>query len=499
MSLDRNEPQRAAPPSNVEAEQGVLGAILLNNEAFWRVGSLGPEHFYEPFHGHLFASIANAMKEGWGADPVGISEEFRASKAYKELGGVRYLLDLVDRAPPTATVERYAATIVELHTRRELQRLGDALAEAAHEIDSAGGGAAKLIADTEAALLGLQLGARDLSLTDAAAAAADVMAWVDDREAPGGAVSGMRPLDVALGHMLPGDLIVIGGRPSMGKSALAANLALRIAAPDFWEEAGHGYSPGMEDVRNPRLPLPAGVIEISEMSVGQMARRHIADIGFHLFGKDFPTYRELRDKKVSVDQRRMLATAAETFAAMPITMLRRTGLKVSQLRSIVRRQAVAWAAKGIAVGLLIIDHVGLLKPEGKTSGRYEAQMEIAIDTKELAEQLGCPVIALVQLSRQVEQRDDKKPQLSDLRDAGGWEENADAVLFPFREAYYASREPDAKDVLKAEDQDRRRKSKLIEIVLGKIREGGVDRSVHLWGHLPHNAIRGAAPEFGDLM
>lgn len=487
------------PPHSIEAEQALLGAILMGSDAYWRLDALRPEHFFEPLHGKIFDTIGAAMKAGLAVDPVLIGEEFRGFKAFKEMGGVRYLLDLFDHSPPADTAHHYARTLIELWHRRQLMFIGSELSKAAFAAENAAGGSSALIADVEKQLLELQMTDRSIELTGAAQATDDLIQWVDGKEAPTGVLSGLRPLDNVLGHMLPGHMILVGGRPSMGKSALASCIALRVAEPEFWAESGHGYRDFATGDFLSQVPAGAGVIEVSEMDVGQMTRRHVADIGFHMFGKDFPTYRALRDKKVSEAQRNMLRDASAVFARMSIVMLRRTGLKVSQMRSLARRQAIAWDRKGVRMGLLIADHVGLFKPEGRSGGRYEDQMEIAIDSKELAESLGCPLLALVQLSRAVEQRDDKRPQLSDLRDAGGWEENADAVLFPYRDAYYANREPDEKDLLKADAQDKRRKSKVIDVIMGKLREGDVSKPVQLWGHLPHNAIRAVAPEFGDLM
>jgi replicative DNA helicase len=138
-----------------------------------------------------------------------------------------------------------------------------------------------------------------------------------------------------------------------------------------------------------------------------------------------------------------------------------------------------------------------MRADGRVSGRYEAQTEIAIGLKELADELQVPILALVQLSREIERRDDKRPQLSDLRDSGAWEENADAVLFVYRDAYYAAREAEPDDNgLGWNEWDKRRKSKEIELILGKLREGDAGKSAKVWGDLPHNAIRGTDPKEG---
>jgi replicative DNA helicase len=190
--------------------------------------------------------------------------------------------------------------------------------------------------------------------------------------------------------------------------------------------------------------------------------------------------------------------AKRIFDGIPMRQIKRTGMKLSALRSLARREASLLARQGVKLGLLTFDHVGLLAPDGRTNGDYEAQSQIARGMKELAGELGVPVLALIQLSRKVEERDDKRPQQSDLRASGQWEENADTIMLAYREAYYAQKEREPVDngapgaMVKWADWDRRRKSTDLELILAKTRDGeGGD--VRLWTKVGHHAVRGIEP------
>ena len=481
------------PLANIEAEQALLGTILFANEAFHQLPEgLARHSFYEPFHGRLFEEIATTIGVGLLADPYSLGQRFRANKAFVELGGIGYLAELVDKAPPAANAPHYARVIIDLSTRRDLVALAAEMSARAD--DGLEGGADQIIALAESALLSMQLHAKTQGLITLGTAVDRVMAYVDNRDDDGGVFSGLQPLDLQTGPMLGGDLILGAGRPSMGKSAVGLAIALNIAAPIMASEMnGYGYDPRRK---------PAGVIELhGEMSFGdertggQTVRRHIADLGFALYGPRFPTYKAIREKAVSDEQRAMMWEVAQRMRSIPIEGVKRTGLTLANLRSIVRRKASEWARDGIPLGMVLIDHVGLLRVDGRMS-RYEAQTELAIGMKELAGEIGAPILALVQLSREVERRDDKRPQLSDLRDSGAWEENADVVWLAYRDAYYAAREaePDQGDGNKWYEWDKRKRSKEIELIMAKIREGDAGNTAKVWGQLAWNAIRGAEPD-----
>ena len=484
-------------PHNIELEQALLGVLLFDNETFHKIEApLEPRHFYEPFHARLYAAVAGAISRGVAAEPFAIGQGFLGDSAFQELGGLRYLADLVDRAPPSAGAGEFAATIVDLAIRRDLMRLGADMIEAA-----AGAGARAQIEAAEAELLAMNATTRRASLVTIGDALDHMVAYIDDRSQPVGIITGLRPLDNHIGPLLPGDLIAIGARPNMGKSALATALGTNVASPQL---AAH-----MNGVSPRDLPGARGVIAIhAEMTFGdaatggQAVRRHLSDIGFSLYGAAFPTYRDIRDKKVSAEQRVMVIEAADYLRRLPIVGVKRTGLTLSSLRSMARRQAALWRRQEVELGLITVDHVGLMKVEDGRKDLREAQTEISHGLKELADELGCVICALIQLSRKVEDRNDKRPQISDLKESGAWEEDADVVILPYRDAYYASREkePNSTDQpLKWNDWDQRRKSPEVELIIGKLREGASGDSASVWADMGHNAFRGAAPEKMEVL
>lgn len=492
------------PPQNVEAEQALLGAMLYDSEATapHLSGALQPAHFFEPFHGRLWRAIQTMVNRGQRANPVVLAEQFRRDAVFKELGGLRYLADMLDRAPPSSHAAQVEPVLVDLAMRRAMIEIGRDLALWAKDGHADEDGdpltAMGIAAEAERRLTEAQLGTAVLETSTLDSVIDGVMAYVDDRDAVTGVLSGLRPLDLQIGPMIGGDLILDAGRPGMGKSALALAVALNVGAPalaDFIN--GRDY-----DNR-----APGGVIEVhGEMGWedgrdgvaqgGQVARRHLADVGYALYGAKFPTYKDLRDKKVTVDQRAMMTEAASHLRGHPIVGLKRAGLTVADLRSLCRRQATAWKRAGITLRLIVIDHVGLMRADKGTRGsRYEAQTEIAIGLKILAGELGCPILALVQLSRDVERRDDKRPNMGDLRDSGAWEENADIILMPYRESYYAKKEKEpGQGTVEWAEWDQRCRSLDLDVGLAKIREGEGSGIAKLWAAMGHNAIRGHAPD-----
>lgn len=483
---DPREAPATSLPHNLEAEQALLGILMFDNEVFHRLDRMEPGQFHEPFHQRLFAAISSAIGAGRLAEPTVLVDHFESDPAFADFGGLRYLADLVDRAPPAANAPAYARSVADLALRRQIMRLGDELRGDGRNPDEA---PHDLIGRAEASLLAMQVTNRETRLYSAGEASSRVLAELDaPKDQRGGITTGLAPLDRMLGPLLPGDLALLMGRPSMGKSAAAECIAVNIAAPGWAEFICNADA----------MPVPTnGVIQINgEMSPEQMARRHLTDIAFSQWQAKGPKYSDIRKGDVSFDQRQMLGRADELLQRMPITMLRRR-LKLSELRSISRRQAAEWHRKGIKLSALIVDHVGLLKPDGGRMDRYEAQTEISNGLKELAEELQCVVMGLNQMNRENEKREDKRPQLSDLRDSGSWEQDADFVIGFYREAYYAQRQPEPKKDLEWSEWDRARKSRTIEAIVLKAREGECGTAM-LWGDVARNAIRGIEPEGGLL-
>lgn len=486
-------------PSNIEAEQALIGILIYEPEQLWQLpNSLTPEAFYEPLHGRMFKSIRSCLSAGLSVDPISLGDEFMADPGFKELGGMKYVVALVEHSPPADNAAHYAGIIVEMFTRRQLIGLGKSLVQDAMGATRAEGGAGQIISDLERDLLGLTLGSSKLVLTDSKTATASVLEWVRNKSGPTGILTGLAPLDLQLGIILPDDLVVVGGRPGVGKSGLALCVGARIAAPQWWaanrQEAPFGDFDPPAVVFGADRQTPKGVIFVNgEMSVQAMTRRIVSDVGFQLFGKAFPEYQDLRKRRVTEDQDRMLDEVYRVVADWPIRYIKRTGLKFSELRSLCRRQTAEWARQGIELGLTVGDHAGLFKGDGKFSSLREEQTQIAQASKEFAGETGAPFMMLVQLSRGVEGRDDKRPQLSDLKESGAWEESADFVLFPYREAHYARSEKEGKSTMEEDQRQLRMRSKKLEVGIAKIREGEAGTAPVLWADMGHNAIRGVEP------
>jgi replicative DNA helicase len=473
-SNNRDAGNFSAMPSNVEAEQALLGLLMMDNQAFHAIEGLTGEHFHEPLHGRLFDAIARRINAGKLAELILLANELNAAgdRAYQEMGGTVYLAQMLEAAPHPSTASAFAQEILEAARRRELIFLSIDVAGAARDPATPADDAVGL---AESRLLAMQTHSRPLTLVTAAQASSRVLQYLDaPPEAQDGLLTGLQPLDSHIGGLHPGDLVLVMGRPSMGKSALAGCFALNMAT------AGRG------------------VIELNgEMTAEQMMRRHLTDLTQARWGSKGPKYSDIRRREISADQRRMLTWADEQIQPLPLLLLKRAGLKLSQVRSIARRQAAAWARRGSSLGTVVIDHVGLVKPDQPSRDRYADQTAISNGLKELAEELGCPLIALNQMNRDNEKRDDKRPQLSDLRDSGSWEQDADFVIGCYREAYYAQRQPEPKKDLEWAEWDRARKSQVIEAIILKAREGE-STTIKLWGDVARNAIRGAEPE-GDLI
>lgn len=481
-------------PSNLEAEQALLGALLFENETFHLLDGLAPEHFFEPIHGAMFGAIASHARRGVLADPATLKTELERHSAFKDLGGFRYLVDLVDQAPPATSAPAYARVIIEAHQRRQLIKLSSEMGYTLRrEPDVA---VAEVIQRVDASLMALQVDAHETKPESAASAAARVIERLESPEkAQQGVLTGLAPLDAITGPWLPDDLILLMGRPSMGKSALAGCIALNVAAPWLLDENWEPDFDGRELV---------GVMEFNgEMTEEQMVRRHLTDICFRRWGRKAPVYSAIRKREVTPEQVDMLRWAAGQLRRVPLVMRKRSRITLSQLRSAARRQKADWARQGIRLGMLQMDHAGHVRPDERVKDLREANTIVSAGLKELADELKCPVVALNQMSRQSEKRfgAEKRPQLDDIRESGSWEQDADFVIGCYREAYYAQREPEPKGGVTSDDWhdwDRRRKSKTVEAIVLKAREGEI-ATAELWASIGHNAIRGASPDHGDLI
>lgn len=479
-------------PHSLEAEQALLGILLDDGKvALTLPEGFGAEAFFEPAHGRVFDSIKEQADTEGEVDPIIVHEELRYDATLKELGGVRYLAAMVERAPPARRASEFAKIITRLAERREIMRTAIEMATACAASADAPEDA---ITQAESRLLKLRLRSQADDPVTIQEAVEGTISYVQDRSAAVGVMTGLPPLDRQLGPILPEDLILLGGATGSGKSAIAVAFATNIAAPE------------LAAVMNGRDPDPMrhrkGVVVFHmEMSFGdkkgggQAVRRHIADLGYHLFGTKFPTYAAIRAKDVTTDQLRMMQEVEAHLAEVPIVGVSRGGLTIQRMRAICQRQFVTWERQGIEPGAIIIDHMGLSRVE-KPINRYQDQTQIAIDTKGMARDLKVPVVGLVQIVRGRSRDEDKRPTINDLKDSGELENSADAILLAYRDSYYAKREkePDVdRQPLEWAEWDRRCRSKDIEIIMGKVREGEMGAVAKVWGDVAWNAIRGHEP------
>lgn len=459
-------------PHSLESEFALLGMLMFSNETFAEIdGHIAARDFYEPFNQRLFKAIGEDIRHGRLAEPSILATYFSIDPAFHEFGGIAFLADLVNKAPPTTFAMDYCRAIRSTALRRETIRICREIQERAQADAHASG--ADLMADLERQLLAVRAGKDDLAFQSWADVSRAVVYGMDRPDETPLIKLGLKKVDALLGGCEPGELLVLGGRPGMGKSALAAVLA-RLTA-----EAGYG------------------VAEVNaEMTVQQMGRRHLTDFAFDRFGYEAPQYRDIKRGTLTDRQKEIIAKTQHDVADLPLMMVKRTGLTLGRIRAMLNRQKMLWEAMGIPLRLVVIDHVGLISPDQGGRSRNEDQTIVSGRLKELADELGVVMLALAQLNRQVEQREDKRPMLSDLRDSGSWEQDADVVLGVYRDAYYARREKEPKSDLKLAEHMARASSPIIETIGLKVREGEPG-TAKLWASIGHNAIRDEAPAFED--
>jgi len=460
LDLRSVDPRPARPPSNLEAEQALLGAILFDNAAYERIGdALKAPHFYEPFHQRLFAAMEEHIRKGQLAEPIVLVERFRRDPGFEELGGLRYLADLVDRAPPAANAADYARVIHDLALRRELIRLGgDISAQASGDVDAT---ARDQIEQAEQQLYALaETGTSStgfMNFADALRGAVEMAAEAYSRDGGlAGLSTGLIDLDKILGGLHPSDLVILAARPSMGKSSLAMNIAFHAARNYAWEPQIDGS----------KKTVNGGVVAFFslEMSAEQLAMRLLAEVS------GVPSDR-VRKGEIDASEFGQVRDAALEIQEAPLYIDDTGGIPMAQLAARARR-----LKRTVGLDLLVVDYLQLITAgSGRSDNRVQEVSEITQGLKALAKELSVPVLALSQLSRQVENREDKKPQLSDLRESGSIEQDADVVMFIYREAYYKSRteprEGTPEHLAWQEDMDKIRH--IAEVIIGKQRHGPI--------------------------
>jgi replicative DNA helicase len=423
LAPDAGTPAYRSAPHNIEAEQSLLGAILVNNDAFYRVSDfLEPKHFFEPIHQTIFETAGSLIRMGKVATPVTLKTFVPADT---DIGGMtvgQYLARLAAEATTIINAQDYGRTIYELALRRDLIRIGEDMVNVAFDapVDFA---PRAQIEDAERRLYELaESGRYDGGFQGFAQAmkiALDMAANAYQRDGKlSGTATGLRDLDVKMGGLQRSDLIIVAGRPGMGKTALATNIAYNVAKAHQAELQADGT----------KKSVNGGIVGFfsCEMSAEQLATRILAEqtgVSSSLIRRGGITQTEfdkIRDYTIELQH-------------LPLFFDETGGLSISQLTARARRLK---RQKGL--DLIVVDYIQLLQGSGKrgNDNRVQEVTEITTSLKALAKELNIPVIALSQLSRQVESRDDKHPQLSDLRESGSIEQDADVVLFVYREEYY---------------------------------------------------------------
>jgi replicative DNA helicase len=447
-------------PNNIEAEQALLGAILVNNDAFYRVSDfLKASHFYEPLHRKIFEVAGELIRMGKMANPVTIKTFLPADEKVGDMTVAHYLARLAAEAVTVINAADYGRAIYDLATRRALITVGEDMVNIAYDapVDMA---PQQQIEDAERRLFELaETGRYDggfESFTDALKTAVDMAnaAYMRDGHLSGTA-TGLRDLDQRMGGLQSSDLIVLAGRPGMGKTSLATNIAFNIA---------HAYEPAQQADGSFKA-ANGGVVGFFslEMSSEQLATRIISE------QTEIPSSK-IRRGEITEHDFEKLVGCSQMMQKIPLFIDSTGGISIAQLAARARRLK---RQRGLDV--IVIDYIQLMQGSSAKASQNRVQevTEITTGLKALAKELSVPIIALSQLSRQVENRDDKRPQLSDLRESGSIEQDADVVIFVYREEYYLkNREPKlgSEEHLKWETEMAEAAGKA-EVIIAKQRHG----------------------------
>ncbi|ENN91534.1 replicative DNA helicase [Bartonella schoenbuchensis] len=414
-------------PHNIEAEQALLGAILINNDALDRVSDfLKPEHFFEILHQKIFDILSQIIKKGKLANPVTIKPFIPAEEKIGDITVFNYVIRLAKEAVTIINAEDYGRVIYDLFIRRSLIDIGNQVVNTAFD-------APVELTPTEQ----IEIVERNLfqlaetgkygggfeSFNDAIQKAIDMASAAKKRSSHlSGIATHLKKLDEKMGGLQPSDLIILAGRPGMGKTSLATNIAFNIA--DAYNHEAKMNNSSQEN--------EGGIVGFFslEMSSEQLATRIISE-------QTEISSSEIRRGNISEEQFEKLVNATRRLQKAPLYIDQTGGISLSQLAARARR-----LKRQHGLDVLIIDYIQLMTSNSKRSSENRVQeiTEITTGLKALAKELNVPIIALSQLSRQVENRTDKRPQLSDLRESGSIEQDADVVLFVYREEYYLKNE-----------------------------------------------------------
>jgi len=448
-------------PYDIEVEQALLGAILVDNrqlEAATQI--LKPEHFYDPLHQRLYATMVETQDRGsMVLTPLTLHAAMKADPGLQEVGGHAYLVGLVQAAPAMPNVRDYGRILSDLSIRRSLISIGEDVVNAAYDSPLENPPQAQ-IQEAEKALYRISESSRySAGPIDFAESLRRTAELAEKAQARGGRISGLvtgfTDIDSLLGGLQPSDLLILAGRPGMGKTSLATNMAFHTC---------RAYVQDME--AGEAVPRGAPVLFFSlEMAAQQLSARILSE------QTEIEMWK-IRNGRFSDGEWEKFILAMQDLSTLPFYIDDTGGISIAQIAARARRMK-----REKNIGCVMIDHIQLVAGSGRAENRVQEITEISKSLKVLAKELDIPVIALSQLSRGVDARDDKRPVLSDLRESGSIEQDADVVMFVYREEYYLkSREPDPasadhiKWLEKCERAHRR-----AEVMVEKHRHGATNR------------------------
>jgi len=426
------------PPHSVEAEQSLLGALLLDNQAFDRVADLvGATDFYRDDHRRVWRHVARLIEAGKPADVVTVSESIESSEDKDRTGGLAYLAALAQNTPSALNIRRYAELVHERAVQRRLAQVATEIAENA--LNPTGKDVGQLLDEAETRILEIgEAGTRHgTGLEEIKPVLARVLERIDflyHRDNPSdvtGVPTGFTDLDSKTAGLQPGDLIIVAGRPSMGKTAFALNVAEHVALHSL---------------------LPVAVFSM-EMGASQLATRMLGSIAR-------VDQHKMRTGRLNDQEWSDLSEAMGRLHDAPLYIDETAALNALELRSRARR---LWRQFGGKLGLVVVDYLQLMSSSSPRAGENRATeiSEISRSLKALSKELSVPVVALSQLSRAVESRNDKRPMMSDLRESGAIEQDADVILFIYRDEVYYPEKPESKG--------------RAEVIIGKQRNGPIGK------------------------
>lgn len=455
--LNQAPSDKRYPPHNYEAEQALLGALLHNNSAYEKISDIVyPACFADQSHAKIYDAISRVIERGQVADPITLRDYFAKDQSLEDVGGAEYLVNLAASVVSILNVKDYAQNILDLYLRRQLINIGEDVVNDAYEFNIEEN-ANFQIESAEQKLFDLatkgEVGRGFVDFGKALSQAIDTARLAHKRDSHiVGVTTGFTDLDQWLGGFHPSDLIILAGRPSMGKTALATNMGFNAAV---------AY---LEKSKNEGAPVAFFSLE---MSAEQLATRLLAS-----------------ESGISSDRIRRGAIKEEDFpkfvnvsrkvGSIPLFIDDTPALSITSLRARCRR-----LKRQHGLGLIVIDYLQLLQaPVGKASeSRVQEISEISRSLKAIAKELEVPVVALSQLSRAVELREDKRPQLSDLRESGSIEQDADVVMFVFREEYYEARKmpPEDSEKYPAWLEKMNKIHNVAEVIIAKQRHGPIGK------------------------